>query len=498
MNLSHHAKRILDHVWGPTGSVILHIFIVIILVKFIVFDTTQKAPEIEVVVMDPDAVELDDFEQELDQLEEMEQPDDSIVPDVNVDIEQPPDVEFDQPEPDVDFAALDINTDVKSPLVMRGLFSGRSAGGRSAGLSKFSGRYGKYTEASVVRALEWLKKVQKEDGAWRKDGENGNDPHTIGFTGLALLTFLAHGETPGSEAYGETVQKALKYLTGQQKANGNGEFCLGTSGAKSYAHAIATYSIAEAYGMTKIPELKDALDQGVDIIIRGQQPNGTWDYGYQQTTRQDFSVSGWNLQALKAAKLSHASNPQLLAAISNGVNGIHWMYAGDGKWAYSRKDGKQAIGNKESMAGVGVLSMQLLGHGEEPEARAGLSFLSTMDFVYDKGFGGKAEWGALHGHPPYTWYYVTQAKFHKGGSTWSSWNKKFAPELVKNQDEEGFWQAPEETLGPEAVTEGRLYDTTLCALTLQVYYRFLPTYSKIAVTPEVDETDDDDVVVEII
>jgi hypothetical protein len=31
-------------------------------------------------------------------------------------------------------------------------------------------------------------------------------------TGLAILTFLAHGETPSSEEFGETVTKGVQYL----------------------------------------------------------------------------------------------------------------------------------------------------------------------------------------------------------------------------------------------------------------------------------------------
>jgi hypothetical protein len=44
---------------------------------------------------------------------------------------------------------------------------------------------------------------------------------------------------------------------------------------------------------------------------------------------------------------------------------------------------------------------------------------------------------------------------------------------------------------------GPVYSTTLAALTLQVYYRFLPTYKPIAVEP-VTQTDTNDVVVEIL
>ena len=40
--------------------------------------------------------------------------------------------------------------------------------------------------------------------------------------GLALLCYLAHGETPASPEFGKTVEKAMKYLVGVQ--NGSGSF----------------------------------------------------------------------------------------------------------------------------------------------------------------------------------------------------------------------------------------------------------------------------------
>ena len=42
-----------------------------------------------------------------------------------------------------------------------------------------------------------------------------------------------------------------------------------------------------------------------------------------------------------------------------------------------------------------------------------------------------------------------------------------------------------------------VYATTLAALTLQVYYRFLPTYQPIE-TKAIDQKSDDDVTIEIL
>ena len=49
------------------------------------------------------------------------------------------------------------------------------------------------------------KKVQNPDGSW------GTGAHSA-FTGLALLTFLAHGETQTSKHFGVTVRKAMEWM----------------------------------------------------------------------------------------------------------------------------------------------------------------------------------------------------------------------------------------------------------------------------------------------
>jgi peptide/nickel transport system substrate-binding protein len=73
-------------------------------------------------------------------------------------------------------------------------------------VKKFGGSGGGVN--SVNKALMWLARVQNADGSWG----NQSPAHT----GMALLTFLAHGETPLSEQYGNTVQKAMKWLVDKE------------------------------------------------------------------------------------------------------------------------------------------------------------------------------------------------------------------------------------------------------------------------------------------
>ena len=73
----------------------------------------------------------------------------------------------------------------------------------------------------------------------------------------------------------------------------------------AYEHAIATYALAELYTMSHasgkdIPRIVPVLKRAVNGIVRSQKERGGWPYlGAEE---EDMSVSGWNIQALKAAR----------------------------------------------------------------------------------------------------------------------------------------------------------------------------------------------------
>ena len=70
-------------------------------------------------------------------------------------------------------------------------------------------------EVAVKKGLDWLKTKQNPDGSWGAG-------HKGGMTGLALLCYLGHCETPDSPAYGENVLKGINYLLelGQKNKDG--------------------------------------------------------------------------------------------------------------------------------------------------------------------------------------------------------------------------------------------------------------------------------------
>jgi hypothetical protein len=464
---------------GPIAAVVLPILIV--LIGCIIGSLAPEALKVvEVQVMEPEKIEeLKEIKEEIIEPPEPPDPQDIVVTDI---ISDKPFVGTDPnstPGPQVDFspqpAEFDAVSMVKSPVVMRGIYGSRSPGARGAALAGYGG--GNATELSVLRALRWLKKNQQQDGSWATTKP--------AMTGLALLTFMAHGETPTSEEFGYCVEAGLKWMLENQTDEGRFK---GSDG-NEYSLPIAAYALSEAYSLTQISEIKYAAEKAINIIIKGQHASGGWNYKCNAADdRDDTSYMGWCAQALKAAKMAALDCPGLEAACKKSILGFKKNFGGGydgGGFGYTSPSATHGL------TPVGVLCMQLMGAGQEEQAMGGLATMASEKWMkYDLDAPP-----AIGKSPLYYWYYATQAKFHAGGDTWNKWNKLFSPELVKKQhvikkdqsgyvdhkgrpQDIGYW----DQYNGSGANENPVFSTVLCALQLEVYYRYLPTFK----TPTAD------------
>ncbi len=308
------------------------------------------------------------------------------------------------------------------------------------------------TEPAVLKALQWLKTHQAADGSW--PGQE-----TTAMTGLALLAYLAHGDTPASTEFGDTITRGLKHLLARQHDDG-------TFSKNVYAHAIATYALAEAYTMTRIMALKTPLDKAAQVIIQGQQSTGGFDYNYLKSPRFDLSVTGWQIQALNATHTADPTLPGLEEARSRASRFLLTdVLAQDGSgFVYDGKAGLLPTrGGRPSMTSVGTLCLQILGKPNSPPVKSGLKLLQNIALEWPT--SGKAN--------VYTGYYVAQSKFQSGNkSDWMRWNLHMQRVLLTKQKQDGHWELGDYDNG------SHVYTTTLCTLMLEVYYRYLPSYAQ--------------------
>jgi len=399
---------------------------------------------------------------------------------------------------------------VNSPVKMKSMVGSRTPGSIGAA-TRGGGMYGDAsTEAAVYAALRWLKKTQRPDGSWDK-GNNNSQSNPIAATGLALLTYLAHGETPKSKEFGPTVKKAIDYLISKQvqmKGYDGKMVWTWEEGQKlghgGYAIPIATYALCEAYGMTKNPNVKEAASRALERMVQNQTSTGGWNYYLCKDANtkgtsiggdneaDDLSLGGWCIQSLKAGKLAGIHIEGLEECIKKAIKCLkernsHKQYGF--KYRGAPKS-QRSLHEGQGLAGAGCLAMQLLGYGKEAEVRNALNVMK--DWVPTFEWEAHPHPGSYWNSPQYYYYYASQCKFQAGmakgatqadQSTWEKWNKAMKAYYPNNMKDGGqipgpdgkprkcaYWEnkdVPNHTIRP-------VMDTCLAALQLMVYYRYLP------------------------
>ncbi|MBA3709510.1 MAG: terpene cyclase/mutase family protein [Planctomycetes bacterium] len=398
-----------------------------------------------------------------------------------------------------------------------GMFGSRTPGGKKRAVGKLGGSKG--SESAVDTALRWLKKHQSPNGMWDCEHYPENcveaqrcepgkhwleDQCEVGLTGFAVLCYLGAGydhQTPNK--YKVTDKKGLDYLISIQNANGY-------IGRRNYENAVATMALAEAFAMTGDPALRGPAQNGVNAILACQNQdlapgaapkesgygNGFgWDY-VSATARNDSSVTGWQVMALKSA-LAGGLN------VGNGMDGAKkWLertwkatnpgwaslnpYTGESRMPYAFDSATGAIDiagapapgapspEAHDLTCVGCVCAVFLGH------HAGDPMLETL-----------ANYVSSHQIPKaypcntYYMYYNTLAMFQVGGEKWKTWNRSVRDMPVNAQrkdngclDGSWDWAGTWPGLCPAGTLEcgGRVLSTVFCCLSLEVYYR----YAKVA------------------
>ena len=423
----------------------------------------------------------------------------------------------------VKVASVDAMLSIKSPVTMKSVMGTSRGAGVRGTYTRGGASYGDAaTEAAVMKALRWLKATQSPDGSWGTKPEFGlkKGMDKAAGAGFAILTYLAHGETPASKEFGPTVQKALDYLINSvyvvkdkngklaKDPNGNTPYIrMSGAGGSEYGFLIGTYALCEAYGMTKNPNAREAAEKTLGRIISGQTATGGWNYNMARVTKDgpdDISFGGWAMQAIKAGKMAGIHLPGMEECIKKAVNCLK-------KRNYSEKAGfvyratTNHKGGTGGLAGVGCLAMQLLGYAKEKEVANALNVMRDWQPSLDKVYSyapGKPE------NAQYYCYYAAQCKYQAGMckdatpanfTLWKKWNAEmkalYTKAVITVTDKSGQPVTVKDPAGKDRPI-GRWenkdhynYDvmgTCLAALQLMVYYRYLPTTQLKATEVEAD------------
>jgi len=232
-----------------------------------------------------------------------------------------------------------------------------------------------------------------------------------------------------------------------------------------YQHALATLALAEMYGMDPDPQLEKGLRSAVDLIVGGQSPAGGWRY-YPGQEQEDVSVTVMQIVALRAANNAEIPVPE--ETIAKAVDYVKSCAHPDGGFGYQRPE------QRPPTTAAGILSLQLLGHYDDPTVSAALDFLSTIPVEWGRGSSDRSV-----PYFYYFYYYAIQAFYQAGGDYWSQWHPQVRELFLENQNPDGSWDVPQGTLERSGlVGENKVYWTSMACLVLEVYLHYLPAYQR--------------------
>ena len=313
-------------------------------------------------------------------------------------------------------------------------------------------------DAAISRGLDFLASQQNPDGSF-------GPKQKPAITGLALMSFLAAGQTADVGRHGAIIRAAIDYLV--SCAGRDGSFNPNHDEKPMYAQGIATLALSEAYGVEENEDYRrkiaGVLSRSVPLILKAQsvkkaaQFEGGWRYTVDATD-SDLSLSGWNAMALRGCQEAGLRVP----ADSVRRAGEFVLKCFDSKnKGFAYQPGGNALASSTAVA---VLCLHTLddpttNFARRRETDLGAAFLEN-NRVTDKTT-----------NPYYSTYYTTLAAWQLGGAAWSRIAYPNLVRLLKLQQTDGGWPASDE--GP-----GRAYTTSMALLSLTVSYHLLPIYQR--------------------
>ena len=424
--------------------------------------------------------ETDPVELEEEIVEYEEQPETTLIEE-NVSFAVTNDLES---APAAEIAVMDIGSDIAPLLTVANALGGGGSGlsgrghmARAVMVRKGGGNAA--SETAVGLALAWIAEHQNPDGSWSFDhtqfrcqgrcADKGTRGDAIaGGTAMALLPFLGAGNTHMVGDYQAVVRQGLTALVQQMKANKNGGSFIDSG--QMYSHGLAAITLCEAYGMTNASRLQGPAQLALNFITFAQDPvGGGWRYGPKQPG--DTSVVGWQIMALKSGHMSYLMVP---ASTVRGASAFLDSVQVEGGIGYGYTAGASSYGNATSA--IGLLCRMYLGWKRDNEQLIeGVKRIAAIGPATDNAYFN---------------YYAAQLLFQYTGGEgelWETWNTKLRDFLVNAQAKEGHEKGSWFLSGGHGEAGGRLYNTAMCCMTLEVYYRHMPIYQRDAVEADFPE-----------
>jgi hypothetical protein len=305
------------------------------------------------------------------------------------------------------------------------------------------------TDNAIKSGLGWLARTQNSDGSFGSGTYRGN----IAVTSLAGLAFMASGSSPGRGPYGSQIDKALVYVMENTSPAGFIAVVAASTHGPMYSHGFGTLFLAEAYGMTHRPVIREKLQKAVRLIVDTQNIEGGW--RYQPVRRDaDLSVTICQINALRAARNAGLFVPK--ETVDACIRYVKRSQNPDGGFRYMLQGGASAF----PRSAAGVVALQSAGEYDNKEVKEGVAYLRQ--------YMREIKLGNRYSHYFYGHYYAAQAMWLRGGDDWNEWYPAIRNELLHRQEVSGCW-------GDSICNE---YGTAMALIILQIPNNYLPIFQR--------------------
>jgi diguanylate cyclase (GGDEF)-like protein len=315
------------------------------------------------------------------------------------------------------------------------------------------------TRHAIEKGVAWLAAEQLDgSGRWPTTPTR----YQMSITAMAGLALLAHGDTPDSGKHMREVRKAVEWVLTSQKRDKDrwpgllfdgDDVRFDPDDRTMHGHGFALLFLAEAYGQTRDPQLRErmhaAIAAGVRLTERTITRDGGWFYQPGET-RDEGSVTVTQIQALRSARNAGISVDA--ATIERAVNYIKASQKEDGGVQYTLKWGKTSA----ALTAAGVTVLHGAGEYHGPALEKGYAYLrekmttnhNDAQFFY------------------YEHFYMAQAMFQRGGPEWANYFPAIRRELLALRRGQPYWESPG--------AYGKSYATANALLILQLPLRYTP------------------------
>ncbi|KKL93190.1 hypothetical protein LCGC14_1877170 [marine sediment metagenome] len=326
------------------------------------------------------------------------------------------------------------------------------------------------TVKAIDKALKYLTRTQRANGSWYNSGGYGGYNYPAVMTSLAGMAFLGSGSTPESGPYAKQTKRAMLYILRLAESSKDGLICGPTGESRSmYGHGFSMLFLAQCYGMDLNKDfserIRNVLHKAVTLTARSQSdlgPQNKHAGGWIYTPAQRSDEGSVTVTQLQA--LRACRNVGIKVPRSTIERAVEYL-------RYCQQDD----------GGISY-SARSPGRSKPPISAAAIACFYAAG-VYDRTRGAAASAEAkmveklvvyckknatvegTRTHYFYTHFYMAQGMYQRGGKDWRDYYPKIRDRFVRTQAADGSWMGD---------SVGTTYGTAIAAIVLQLPYGYLP------------------------